>query len=233
MSGNLYDILSIGEISKVAFQLDFGGLFSNGVLPVITAVLSFTLVNCFDTVGTLVGAAGAAGLVKKDGSVEGGEKALVAGAVSAVTSPVLGTSTASTFVESTAGIAEGARTGLSTLVAAGMFALSILITPVFGVLAGNSWFMYGITSPALIIVGSLMVKSVGQIAWNNLEEGIPCFLTIAMMPFAYSISEGIAFGFISYVLIKLVRGKAKEVPALMYIITLLFLAKYVLMELGM
>ena len=232
-TGDIYNILSIGEISKVAFKFDFGGLFANGVLPVVTAVLSFTLVDCFDTVGTLIGTAGAAGLLKEDGSMDGGDKALLGDAIATVAGSALGTSTTTTFVESAAGIAEGARTGLSALIVGGMFALSILITPIFGVLAQNSWFMYGITSPALIIVGALMVKSVGKIAWENLEEAIPCFLTIAMMPFAYSISEGIAFGFISYVIIKLVRGKAKEVPVLMYVITALFLAKYVLMELGM
>lgn len=229
--GKLYDITTIGQISKVAFKFDFGGLLSNGVLPMVTAVISFALVDCFDTVGTLIGTAGSAGLLKEDGTMDGGDKALVADAIATVAGSALGTSTTTTFVESAAGISEGARTGLSSLVAAGMFLVSILITPVFGVLAQNSWFLYGITSPALIIVGALMIKSVGKIAWDNMEEAIPCFLTIAMMPFGYSISDGIAFGFISYVLLKLVRGKVKEVPVLMYIITALFLAKYVLMVL--
>lgn len=229
-NGEIYNISSVGSIADVAFKFDFAGLLSKGALPLITAVISFALVDCFDTVGTLIGTAGAAGLLKEDGSLDGGDKALVADAVATVAGSCMGTSTTTTFVESAAGISEGARTGLSSLVTAGMFLLSILITPIFGVLGANSWLLYGITAPALIIVGTLMVKSVGKIAWDNLEEAIPCFFTIAVMPFAYSISEGIAFGFISYVLIKLVRGKAKEVPVLMYIISALFLAKYILMN---
>lgn len=230
-AGDIYNISNIGNIANVAFKFDFAGLLSNGVLPLITAILSFALVDCFDTVGTLIGTAGNAGLLKEDGSMEGGDKALIADAVATVAGSALGTSTTTTFVESASGISEGARTGLSSLVTAGMFALSLLITPIFGVLGMNSWFLYGITCPALIIVGALMIKSVGKIAWDKIEEAIPCFLTIVVMPFAYSISEGIAFGFISYVIIKLFRGKAKEVPVLMYIIAALFLAKYVLMNL--
>ena len=229
--GSAYDLASIGDISKVAFQFDFAGVFSNGVLPFITAVISFALVDCFDTVGTLIGTASAAGLLEEDGSMDGGDKAMIADAVATVSGSALGTSTVTTFVESASRISEGARTGLSSIVVAYMFALSLFITPVFGVLGNNSWFLYAITAPALIVVGTLMMKSVARIAWDKMEEAVPCFLTIAMMPFAYSISDGIAFGFISYVVIKLFRGKAKEVPVLMYIISVLFLAKYVLMNL--
>lgn len=229
--GEIYNIATIGEISKVAFKFDFAGVFQVGILPFITAVISFALVDCFDTVGTLIGTAGAAGLLKEDGSMDGGDKALIADAVATVSGSALGTSTVTTFVESASGISEGARTGLSSIVVAIMFALSLFITPIFGVLGANSWYLYAITAPALIVVGTLMMKSVARVAWDNIEEAIPCFLTIAVMPFAYSISDGIAFGFISYVIIKLVRGKAKEVPVLMYIISALFLAKYILMHL--
>ena len=163
--------------------------------------------------------------------MDGGDKALIADAVATVSGSALGTSTVTTFVESASGISEGARTGLSSIVVSIMFALSLFITPIFGVLGANSWYLYAITAPALIVIGTLMMKSVARVAWDNIEEAIPCFLTIAVMPFAYSISDGIAFGFISYVIIKLVRGKAKEVPVLMYIISALFLAKYILMHL--
>ena len=229
--GATYDLSKIGDISKVAFQFDFAGVFSKGILPLITAVISFALVDCFDTVGTLIGTANAAGLLKEDGSMDGGDRALIADAVATVSGSALGTSTVTTFVESASGISEGARTGLSSIVVAIMFALSLFITPVFDILQHNTWFLYAITAPALIVVGTLMMKSVARIAWDKMEEAVPCFQTIAMMPFAYSISDGIAFGFISYVVIKLFRGKAKEVPVLMYIISVLFLAKYVLMNL--
>ncbi len=229
--GEIYNIARIGDISKVAFQFDFAGVFQVGVLPFITAVISFALVDCFDTVGTLIGTAGAAGLLKEDGSMDGGDKALIADAVATVSGSALGTSTVTTFVESASGISEGARTGLSSLVVAVMFGLSLFVTPIFGVLGANSWYLYAITAPVLIVIGTLMMKSVVRVKWDDMEDALPSFLTIAMMPFAYSISDGIAFGFISYCVIKLVRGKGKQVPVLMYIISLLFLAKYVLMNL--
>ena len=114
------------------------------------------------------------------------------------------------------------------MVVAVLFILSIFIAPIFSVLAGNSWFLFGITSPALVIVGVLMMKVVKDIDWNDMEEAIPSFLTVAMMPFAYSISEGIAFGFISYTLIKVLKGKFKQVPVLLYILSVLFIVKYIL-----
>ena len=132
------------------------------------------------------------------------------------------------YVESSSGIAAGAKTGLSSIVVAVLFVVATFISPIFGILEHNAWYLYSITAPALIIVGVLMMKGVTKIQWDNIEDAIPAFLTISMMPFAYSISEGIAFGFISYVIIKLVRGKVKEIPVLMYVISALFIAKYIL-----
>ncbi|MBP3347502.1 MAG: NCS2 family permease [Clostridia bacterium] len=228
VEGSIYDIKNLAGIADVAFKFDFGGLMSHGLLPLLTAIVSFTLVDCFDTVGTLIGTAGNAGMLDEKGELHNGDKALIADAVATCVGACLGTSTVTTFVESSSGIGAGAKTGLSSLVVAVLFILSIFIAPIFSVLAGNSWFLFGITSPALVIVGVLMMKGVKDIDWNDMEEAIPSFLTVAMMPFAYSISEGIAFGFISYTLIKVLKGKFKQVPVLLYILSVLFIVKYIL-----
>ncbi len=207
------------------FKFDFGGIFSLGVLPLITAVVSFLIVDMFDTVGTLIGTAGAAGMLDKDGNLPRGDKALVADAIATCTGACLGTSTVTTYVESSAGISEGARTGLSSVVVGILFILALVLAPIAGIIPGAA------TAPALIIVGVLMMKSAARVAWDNIEDAIPSFLTIAIMPFAYSISDGIGFGFISYTLIKIFRGKFKQVPALMYIISAIFIIKYVLSNL--
>ena len=226
--GSIYEFESLKNIKEVAFQFDFNGIFAIGVLPLITAVVSFALVDCFDTVGTLIGTASNAGMLDEEGNLPGGDRALIADAVATCIGSCLGTSTVTTFVESSSGIAAGAKTGLSSLVVAVLFALATFISPIFKVLEANHEYLYAITSPALVIVGVLMIGGVSKINWNNIDEAIPSFLTIAMMPFAYSISEGIAFGFISYTIIKLAKGKAKEIPVLMYIISILFIAKYIL-----
>lgn len=210
------------SMSDTFFKLDFTGLLDNGALPLITAVVSFMLVDIFDTVGTLIGTAGNANMLDKNGNLPGGDRALIADAVATCTGACLGTSTVTTYVESSTGISEGARTGLSSVVVGIMFLIAIVLAPLAGIIPGAA------TAPALIIVGVLMMKSAAKIAWDDIEEAIPSFLTIAMMPFAYSISEGIGFGFISYSILKIVRGKAKEVPALVYIISLFFILMYIL-----
>lgn len=210
------------SLSTVAFKLDFGGLFAKGILPLVTAVISFALVDCFDTVGTLIGTAKNAGMTDKNGNLPGGDRALIADAIATCCGACLGTSTVTTFVESSTGISEGARTGLSSITVGFMFLLAILLAPVAGIIPSAA------TAPALIIVGVLMMKSAASIAWDDFECAVPAFLTISMMAFAYSISDGIGFGFISYSIIKAARGKAKEVPILVYIIAVLFVLKYVL-----
>ena len=210
------------SLSTVAFQLDFGGLMTKGLLPLITAVISFALVDCFDTIGTLIGTAKNAGMTDKNGNLPGGDRALIADAIATCCGACLGTSTVTTFVESSTGISEGARTGLSSLVVGALFLLACLLAPVANIIPSAA------TAPALIIVGVLMIKGATEINWSDFEEACPAFLTIAMMPFAYSISDGIGFGFISYSVIKLARGKGKDVPVLVYIIAVLFIAKYIL-----
>ena len=209
-------------LSGTFFAFDFNGIFQHGFLALATAVISFALVDCFDTVGTLVGTATEAKLVDEKGNMEGADKALVADAVATVTGACLGTSTVTTYVESATGISEGARTGLSTFVVGILFLLSLVFAPVAGLIPAAA------TAPALIIVGVLMLKNAVNVAWNDIEEAIPAFLAIVMMPFAYSISDGIGFGFISYVLIKVLRGKAKQVPVMLYVISALFILMYVL-----
>ena len=213
-------------LAPLLFKLDIGGAFAKGILPLITAVISFAMVDCFDSVGTLIGTASNAGLTDRRGNLPGGDRALIADAVATCCGACMGTSTVTTFVESSTGISEGARTGLSSLVVGAMFLLSIFLAPIASIIPSAA------TAPALIIVGVLMIKGAVKVNWNDLEEAIPAFLTISVMPFAYSISDGIAFGFISYSVIKIARGKAKEVPVLVYVISVLFILKYVLTNIG-
>lgn len=209
-------------LAPVFMQFDFAGILAKGVLPLITAVVSFALVDCFDTVGTLIGTATNAGMTDKNGNLPGGDRALVADAIATCCGACMGTSTVTTFVESSTGISEGARTGLSSLTVGVLFLVAILLAPVAGIIPSAA------TAPALIIVGVLMMKGAASIDWSDIECAIPAFLTISVMAFAYSISDGIAFGFISYCVVKLARGKAKEVPVLVYILAVLFVLKYVL-----
>jgi len=200
----------------------FEGILGPGILSLITAVLSFALVDCFDTVGTLIGTATNTGMTDENGNLPGGDRALIADAVATCAGAVVGTSTVTTYVESSTGIEEGARTGLAPLVVGVLFLLSCFIAPIAGIIPSAA------TTPALVIVGVLMMRGTLGVNWGDIEEAIPAFLTIAIMPFAYSISDGIGFGFITFTLIKLFRGKAKEVPALVYFVSALFVAMYVL-----
>ena len=212
-------------LAPLFMKLNLGGVMEKGFLPLITAVISFALVDCFDTVGTLIGTATNAGMTDRHGNLPGGDRALVADAVATCCGACLGTSTVTTFVESSTGISEGARTGLSSLIVGVLFLLAIPLAPVASIIPSAA------TAPALIIVGVLMMKSAAGIAWDDFECAVPAFLTISMMAFAYSISDGIGFGFISYSVIKVARGKAKEVPVLVYIIAVLFVLKYILTNL--
>ena len=213
-----FTVAGIGEaFGEVAFKLDFSGALSaGGVVPFLTAIITFAICDCFDTVGTLLGTAGNAGMLDENGNFPGGDRALIADAIATCTGALIGTSTVTTFVESSTGIEDGGRTGLTSMTTGILFLLAGIVPS-------------AATAPALIIVGVFMMKGVLKIDWSDMETAIPCFLTIAMMPFAYSIADGIGFGIISYTLIKLARGKAKEVPVLMYILSVLFILSYVLL----
>lgn len=213
---------SVGAIGQVLGKLSFTGLTANGVLPLITAIISFCMIDMFDTAGALVGTAGNSGLSDERGNVKGGERIMVADALATCVGAWIGTSTVTTYIESTVGIQEGARTGLSNVVVGMLFLLSCFIAPLAGIIPSAA------TSPALIIVGVYMMGNTAKIDWSSLEQAVPAFFTIAIMPFSYSISNGIGFGFISYIIVKAFIGKAKEVPLLMYVIAGLYAAMYIL-----
>ncbi len=210
------------EFGEIAFAVDFGGAFTAeaGLLGLVTAVISLLMVDMFDTVGTLLGTAGTCKMLDEDGNFPDGDRALVADAIATCTGAFLGSSTVTTFVESSTGMRAGGRTGLTSLTTGSLFLLCIFLAPIAGIVPAAA------TAPAMIIVGVFMMKSVLNINWDNLEETIPCFLTIVMMPFAYSISDGIAFGMITWCIFKLARGKAKEVKPLTYVIAAIFLVTY-------
>ena len=214
---------TLAPVFGKVFTEGFNGLLSHGVLALLTAIITFAICDCFDTVGTLIGTAKAAKMLDEDGNLPTGDKALIADAVATMAGAVLGTSTVTTFVESSTGISEGGRTGLTSLTVGILFVLAaFFFGPIAGIIPSAA------TAPALIIVGVLMLGNAADIDWKDIEVAVPCFLTIAIMPFAYAISDGIGFGFISYTLIKLARGKAKEVPVFLYVISALFIAQYVL-----
>ena len=171
----------------------------------------------------LTGCASKAGMLDKDGKLPGIKGALLADSVGTVVGALFGTSTITTFVESSSGIAEGGRTGLTAIVSGLMFLLSLFLSPIFLAIPSYA------TAPALIIVGFLMLQQVGKISWEGDPlETIPAYICIATMPFAYSISDGISFGVLSYVILHLLAGKAKKITPLMYVLAVLFLLKYFL-----
>lgn len=219
-----WDTAAFSALGETFLKLDFSGLTAveGGLLSLITAVVSFFIVDCFDTAGTLVGCATNANMLDEKGNLPGGDRAMIADAIATCTGALLGTSTVTTYVESSTGMAEGARTGLAPIVVGILFVIACFLAPLAGAIPAAA------TAPALIIVGVYMMAGAKNINWGDLEEGIPAFFTIAMMPFAYSISDGIGFGFISYSIIKICRGKAKEVPVLVYCISVLFVVMYIL-----
>lgn len=215
--------LSNISLAPTFMKMDFN-LLSLGVLPLLTTIFSLTLVDMFDTIGTLVGTASKVGMVDNDGNLKdgNGDKALLADAIATCAGACVGVSTVTTYVESVTGIEQGGRTGLTSVVTGLLFFLSILLAPIAGIVPASA------TAPALIVVGILMMSNIGKIDWNDPEIAVPSFLTIVMMPFAYSISDGIGIGFISYVFVKLIARKASEIHWLLWVISALFLAKYLL-----
>ena len=219
------------HLGDTLFQLDFAGLFDGeasatvaSVLSVLTTlvvvIISFSLVDLFDTIGTLIGTADKGGFLDKDGRLPRMKRALLADALATTFGALVGTSTVTTYIESNAGVAAGGRTGLTALVVGGLFLLSVFLAPVAGMVPAAA------TAPALILVGMLMMQSVQRIDFADFENALPAFLTIVLMPFTYSIANGIAAGIIFYVLIKLVRGKVAEVPVALYLMAGLFVVKF-------
>ncbi len=198
-------------------QFDFHSLLS---LDFIIIVFAFLFVDLFDTLGTLIGCASRANLLDENGRLVRIKGALMADACATSLGACLGTSTISTYVESSAGIVEGGRTGLTTVTTSLLFFAALFFSPLFLAVPGFA------TAPALVIVGFLMMQQVAKIPWNEIIEAIPAFICIAVMPFAYSIAEGIAFGIISYTILHIAAGKFYKVTWLMYLLTVLFISKY-------
>lgn len=182
-------------------------------------VITFLFVDIFDTVGTLAGVASKSGMLDEEGKLPRVSKALTADAIGTIFGACMGTSTVTTFVESSAGVAAGGRTGLTSVTTGILFILALFVAPLFAIIPAAA------TAPVLVVVGVFMMSAVMEINWHDLTEAVPAFLTIAMMPFAYSIAEGIVFGIVSYTLIKTFTGKAKDVSALMWVLSVLFVLR--------
>jgi AGZA family xanthine/uracil permease-like MFS transporter len=205
------------SIEPIFFKFDFSRVFSFDMLIVI---FTFLFVDMFDTVGTLVGVSSKANMLDKNGHVPRVKRALFADSIGTTIGAVLGTSTVTTYVESAAGVAEGGKTGMTALTVAVMFGLSLFFAPIFMMIPPEA------TASALIIVGLFMISPIMKIDLNDFTEAIPAFLTIIMMPLTYSIAQGIVFGMLSYVILKLLTGRHKEVKPIMYIIAVLFIIKF-------
>lgn len=212
--GNIFSLPP--SLKDVAFKLQFNNIFT---LKMFSVMFTFLFVDLFDTIGTLTGVATKADLVDENGDLPNVGKALLADAVGTTIGSLLGTSTVTTFVESASGVADGGRTGLTALSTGFFFFLSLFLFPLFTIVPAAA------TAPALIMVGLFMMSPIKKIDFDDYTESVPAFLTIAMMPFAYSIAEGIAFGMMSYVLIKFVSGKLKDVSPLMVLLAIVFLLR--------
>ena len=217
---------TFGTTDFSALSLTFGQVFKAdftnvGIINFIIIIFAFLFVDMFDTLGTLIGVATKADMLDEEGRLPRIKQALLADAVATSAGAVLGTSTTTTFVESSAGVAAGARTGLASVVTGLLFLLSIFLAPIFCAIPGFA------TAPALIFVGFLMITTVGDINFKELTDAIPAYLCIIAMPLMYSISEGIAIGVVSYVVINLICGKHKKITPLMYILAVLFVCKYI------
>lgn len=219
---NFTSIVSLPpSLKDVAFQfVSMKEIFS---FEMLVSVFTFLFVDIFDTVGTLAGVASKADMLDEEGKLPKVGKALMADAVGTIAGACMGTSTVTTFVESASGVAEGGRTGLTSLTTAIMFALSLFFAPLFLIVPSAA------TSSTLVIVGLFMMSPIVKIDFNDYTEAIPAFLTIVMMPFAYSIAEGIVFGMISYTILKTIAGRAKEVSITMWILSILFVLRIIFM----
>jgi adenine/guanine/hypoxanthine permease len=205
------------SLAPIAFQFDFSQVFT---IDMIIILFTFLFVDMFDTVGTLIGVSSKADMIDKDGKLPRVKQALFADAIGTTVGAMLGTSTVTTYIESASGVAEGGRTGLTSLTVAGLFFMALFLSPLFLMVPGAA------TAPALILVGSFMISPIIKVNFEDYTESIPVFLTIIMMPLTYSIADGIVFGMISYVLLKLISGRYREITPIMYILAAVFCAKF-------
>jgi AGZA family xanthine/uracil permease-like MFS transporter len=225
---SLYPVFNITDFTKIkltagqCFNLDFKGV---GIVNFAIVCFSFLFVDMFDTIGTLIGVSDRAGMLDEDGKLPRVKSALLSDAVATCAGAMLGTSTTTTFVESSSGVGAGARTGLASIVTGLLFLVAVLFSPVFTSIPGFA------TAPALLYVGFLMISAVLDIQFNDIREAVPAYLTIISMPLMYSIAEGISMGVISYVVINLVGNiitdEKKKITPLMYVLAVLFVLKYI------
>ncbi len=201
------------------------------IMDFLAIVFVFFFLDLFDTVGTLVGISQRAGFLV-DGKLPRAERALLSDAAGTLVGTMLGTSTVTSYIESAAGVSEGGRTGLANMVTASLFLLALFFYPLARMIGGEVVYgnlvLYPIVAPPLIIVGSMMMSSVKSMEWEDYTESIPAFLTMIIMPLTFSITEGISFGFISYTLLKVLSGRGREVNALVYVFSVLFVLRYAL-----
>jgi AGZA family xanthine/uracil permease-like MFS transporter len=218
------------SIAPTFFKLHFAGLFARGGISNILAIIFvFFFLDLFDTIGTLVGISERAGFMV-DGKLPRAGRALFSDAAGTVVGTLLGTSTVTSYVESAAGVSAGGRTGLANMMTGALFLLALFLYPLTKMVGGSVEFgglqLYPVIAPPLIVVGSLMMGSVKSIDWQDYTEALPAFLTIIMMPLTFSITDGIAFGFIAYTLLKLTSGRWRDLNAFVLIFTLLFIVRY-------
>lgn len=209
------------SISSIFCQFEWSQIFS---WDMVAIVFTFLFIDMFDTIGTVVGVSVKSGMVDEKGNVDGINKVLMADAVATVAGAMFGTSTTTTYIESASGVSEGGRTGLTSFTIAVCFAIALLFSPLFLAIPGAA------TGPVLFIVGVMMAAPVKEIDWEDYSEAIPAFVTMLLMPLAYSISDGIMLGMISYVVINAFTGKFKKVSVTMWILAVLFVLRYVLMR---
>jgi AGZA family xanthine/uracil permease-like MFS transporter len=226
------------SLAPTLFKLDLAAAFKQNLLAIIFV---FFFLDLFDTVGSLIGIAKHAGLMR-DGKLPRAGRALLADAIGTVGSSLAGNTTMVSYIESAAGVAAGGRTGLAGLVTAGLFLLALFFSPLVHAISGGypvteemvvqghpvarSFTLYPVTSAALIVVGSLMIRSIRDVTWDDFTESLPAFLVLVVTPLTFSITDGIAFGFISYALLKLVTGRAREAHWLVYVFAVLFVIRY-------
>lgn len=214
----LFALPKFSDWSEVLFKMDVAGALD---LALIAVIFSFLFVDIFDTAGTLVGVSTQAGYLDKDGNLPKASKALLADAIGTAGGAIFGTSTVTTYIESASGVSEGGRTGLTGIVVAVLFFLSLFLRPLVGIVPGAA------TAPALVVVGTMMIRNILVIQWEDFSEALPAFVCMIAIPMTYSIANGIALGFIIYPLIKVLSGKGKDVHGLVYILGILFAIKFI------
>ena len=221
-------IFGTADLSKTFFKLDVIDIFQ---LKYLAPILIFLFFDMFDTIGTLVGVGEQAGFIK-DGKLPRGNRALVSDSVGTIAGSLLGTSTVTSYIESTAGISSGGRTGLANVFTAIFFISALFFVPLAEMFGGGykiseNVYLFPVTAPALIVVGSLMMGNIKKIQWEDITEAFPAFLTIILMPLTFSIAEGLAAGFVFYAFLKLVSGRGGEASWLVYVLSLILILRYI------